>query len=385
VALLPFNIAKQKKIKVVIVGGGYAGMATLTTLARYAQDISITIIDPREQHIKTTHLHETFRYPLEDMLVPFRDIENRFGCRHVKASVDFTCQDFHHFQEHRQLIVDEEVFDFDYLVITMGCQDRVVEESNEKLLLKDFETTSGSELITGILNNSNQSNPSISVVGGGATGIQFLFELQYFLNRIKSKATLSLIHSKGSVLESFPAGFNNYVQSRMQDLEITFHPHCYFYQQQSGQIQLTNKLTQQQFALPSTVSLVFLGKQAQNNLSANAFGQVIAHYKVLPNVFTAGDNSNFESIGTNARSAQSAVRKGKLVARNILRHAGFPGLLEPYMHQDLGYVINLGPHDAVGWLGTRSNLMTGISALAIKEIVEAQYDLMLSGIDTYLL
>ena len=222
-ALLPFNIVKQKKIKVVIVGGGCAGMATLTTLARYARDISITVIDPREQHIKTTHLHEAFRYPLEDMLVPFRDIESRFGCRHVKASVDFTYQDFCHLQECKQIIVDGEIFDFDYLVITTGCQYRAVEEANERLLLlKDFETTSGSELITGILNNSNQPNPSISVVGGGATGIQFLFELQYFLSRIKSKATLRLIHSKGRVLESFPVSFNNYIQSRMQDLEITF-------------------------------------------------------------------------------------------------------------------------------------------------------------------
>lgn len=383
-ALLPFNIAKQKKIKVVIIGGGYAGMAALITLARYASDTSITIIDPRDQHVKTTHLHETFRYPLEDILVPFHDIENRFGCRHIKASIDFTCQDLHRFQEDRRLIVDGEVFDFDYLVVTVGCRDRVVEESHEKLLLKDFEATPGSELITKILNSSNQSNPSISVVGGGATGIQFLFELRFFLNRINSETTLNLVHSKGRVLELFPASFNDYVQSRMQDLEINFYPNCYFYQQQSGQIQLTNRLTEKRFALPSIASLVFLGKEMQNNLSANAFGQVIVNHQVLPNVFTAGDYSNYESIGSNARTAQAAVRKGKLTARNILRHAGFPGLLEPYVHQDLGSVVNLGAHDAVGWLGTRSNLVTGISALAIKEIVEAQYDLMLSGVDTYL-
>ncbi|MDE2389348.1 MAG: pyridine nucleotide-disulfide oxidoreductase, partial [Betaproteobacteria bacterium] len=94
--------------------------------------------------------------------------------------------------------------------------------------------------------------------------------------------------------------------------------------------------------------------------------------------------SYYQSLGSNTLTAQSAVRKGKLVARNVLRHAGFPGLLEPYLHHELGYVVSLGASDAVGWLVAEGNLITGMPALAIKEIVEAQYDLLLAGIDTYL-
>lgn len=383
VAFLPFNITKQKKLKIIIIGAGYAGIAALTTLARFAPDTNITIIDPRQHHIKTTHLHETFRYPLEDVLVSFRDIENRFGCRHIAASIHFTHNDLEYFQQQKQLPVQEEFLDFDYLVVATGNPDRPVQPSEDIVLLKDFETSSGSDLISKSLNKSDQSNLSISVVGGGATGIQFLFELKHFLNRIKSPATLRLIHSKDRVLESFPIAFNDYIQSRMQELDIAFHPYCYFQQQQSGHIHLKNKLTQQQITLPSMLSLLFLGKQQQDSLLANVFGQVMFNNQALQNIFTAGDNSSYESIGTNAHTAQSAVRKGKLVARNILRHAGFPGLLEPYIHQDLGYVIHLGPHDAVGWLGMQNNIMTGMPALAIKEIVEAQYDLLLSGIDTY--
>jgi len=47
-------------------------------------------------------------------------------------------------------------------------------------------------------------------------------------------------------------------------------------------------------------------------------------------------------------------------------------------------VVSLGPEDAVGWLAVENNVVTGVPALAIKEIVEAQYDLLLSGVDTYL-
>lgn len=68
-----------------------------------------------------------------------------------------------------------------------------------------------------------------------------------------------------------------------------------------------------------------------------------------------------------------------------MRHSGRIKVLEPYLHRDLGYVVNLGPSDAVGWLGVEGNVVTGMPALAIKEVVEIQYDLLLTGTDTYLI
>ena len=84
---LPFYIPQRKNLRIVIVGGGYAGIAALTTFLRYMPDANITIVDPRSHHIKITHLHETFRYPLQDFMVPFSSLEKRFGCRHVCAEL----------------------------------------------------------------------------------------------------------------------------------------------------------------------------------------------------------------------------------------------------------------------------------------------------------
>lgn len=383
-AFLPFFIPKQNRLKVVIIGGGYAGIAALTTLLRYAPDTRITIIDPRMQHIKITHLHETFRYPLTDLQVSFADIEKRYGCRHISASVHLDTDELQKCQETKQLVLNEEIISFDYLLIASGCESRASDCFNNVLTLQDFITSTGSELLTKLLNVNQQSEQSISVVGGGATGIQFLFEIKQFLNRIRSKATLRLIHSGQHVLEQFPKGFSTYVQSRMQEMDIEFYPNTYYRGQHSSKILLTDKPTQKKIELSSGVSILFLGKQQQNICTANAFGQIISEQKTLPNIFVAGDCSVYQSLGSTALTAQSAVRKGKLAARNILRHSGFLGLLEPYLHHDLGYVVSLGSADAIGWLGSESNLITGIPALAIKELVETQYDLLLVGIDTYL-
>ncbi|QOJ21723.1 MAG: FAD-dependent oxidoreductase [Gammaproteobacteria bacterium] len=385
-AFLPFNITRQKRLKVVIAGGGYAGLAALTNLLQFAPDTEITLLDPKTQHLKITHLHETFRYPLTDLLIPFADIESRYGCRHIAASLCFDADALQDYQAKRQLVVNGEAVDFDYLIIATGCQSRENDHSNTGNVfhLHDFTVTGGAELLTAFLNRCDSPQPVISVVGGGATGIQFLFEIKQFLDRIRSKADLRLIHSGEHVLEQFPDGFANYVESRMRDLNIAFYPETYYCEQQLGNIVLAEKVTGQRFELPSDLSLLFLGKKQQNMLTANAFGQVLTDQKPLPNIFVAGDCSYYQSLGSNTLTAQSAVRKGKLVARNVLRHAGFPGLLEPYLHHELGYVVSLGASDAVGWLMAEGNLITGMPALTIKEIVEAQYDLLLAGIDTYL-
>ena len=384
-AFLPFNIARHKQLKVVIAGGGYAGLTALTNLLQFAPDTEVTIIDPRSHHIKITHLHETFRYPLSDLLVPFETIENRYGCRHIQASLPIDPEALQSYQDTKQLVINGEIVDFDYLVIAAGCESNAADSGQDSniLTLDDFMKASGADLLSTRLDGHDQTAPSVTVVGGGATGIQFLFEIRQYLLRVNSKAKLTLVHSGQHVLEQFPRGFGAYVESRMDDMGIAFYPNTYFCEQQADQILLTDKETKTQIVLSSDLAILFLGKKQRNTLSANAFGQILVDRKPLHNIFIAGDCSHFQSPGSNTLTAQSAVRKGKLVARNILRHAGFPGLLEPYLHHEIGYVVSLGAADAVGWLVAEGNIITGIPALTIKELVEAQYDLLLAGVDTY--
>lgn len=382
-ALLPFYIPRQRRIKVVIIGGGYAGMAALTTLKQYSSDVDITLIDPDDKHLKVTHLHETFRYPLSDLLVPFSVLETRFNCRHIQAVLSVTDELLLQWQDDKYLVVGDEIVDFDYLIVATGADKQQSEETENVITLQHFMQTAGPELLLKHLYGHDLDDSSISVVGAGATGIQFLFEIRHFLNRKKINAGLRLIYSGDRVLAQFPQGFDTYVQSCLRDLNIDCVSNTRYHGQSGHQVQLENQQTGKMFELPSQLTCLFLGKRQENLLSANLFGQVVAEQKTLQHIFTAGDCSVYKSFGSNVQSAQSAVRKGKLVGRNILRHSGLFKVLEPYLHHDIGYVVNLGPSDAVGWLVSEGNIVTGIPALAIKELVEAQYDLLLKGIDTY--
>lgn len=384
-AFLPFYIPGRNRLKVVIVGGGYAGIAALTTLVRYMPDAEITIVDPRMHHIKITHLHETLRYPLSDVLVPFSVLEQRFGCRHVCVAPAFDEVVLQQWQNEKYMTFDNHSLPFDYLLIASGASAITADHPDGILELNDFMAAAGSELLSRYLTRENGTKAPVSIIGGGATGIQYLFEIVHFLQRHKFENRLRLIDSGDRVLKQFPDKFAHYAQSRMAELDIDYYPDTYFRGQQDNVILLEAKNTGKQYALPSGLSILFAGKKQNNQFIANTFGQITINYQLLPNIFVAGDCSHYQSFGSNAMTAQSAVRKGKLAARNILRHSGLFKILEPYMHHDIGYVVSLGPMDAVGWLALENNVVTGIPAYVIKEIVEAQYDLLLTGIDTYLI
>ncbi len=385
VAFLPFYIPKFKQLKILIVGGGYAGISALTTLLRYMPDANITIIDPRSHHVKITHLHETFRYPLQDFLVPFSTLEQRFGCRHICARLIINRDNIQQWQNDKFITILEETIEFDYILITLGASVEPVDQANNILDLSNFLSTPGPELLNNKLTTINQAKPYISVVGGGATGIQFLFEIDHFIRRQKIECNLRLINGNNRVLQQFPADFSNYTEARMKELNIDFYPDTFYQEQNKDKIILKSKETGENFDLPSIMTLLFLGKNQDNIFSANTFGQVLIDKQPMQNIFTAGDCAHYNSYGSNAMTAQSAVRKGKLSARNILRSSSTLKLFEPYLHHDLGYVVSLGPKDAVGWLALENNVVSGTPALVIKELVECQFDLLLTGIDTYLI
>ena len=385
-SFLPFYIPQRKKLNIVIVGGGYAGITALATFVRYMPDANITVIDPRSHHIKITHLHESFRYPLQDFMVPFSSLEERFGCRHICAELHATEDNIQQWRDDKFITINEEKIEFDYVLIASGAASGRASQENNVHDINTFLTISGSELINRSLETIDQEKPYISVVGGGATGIQFLFEIAHFIKRKKMKCNLRLIHSNDRVLQQFPAGFSEYTEARMSDLGIDFQQNTYYQKQTENSIFLKSKETKEEFELPSKITLLFLGNNPGKRLSANTFGQVIIDSQPIRNIFIAGDCSNYNSYGSNTMSAQSSVRKGRLAACNILRDSSILKVFEPYLHQDLGYVISLGPKDAVGWLAVEKNVVGGTPALLLKELVESQYDLLLAkGIDTYLM
>jgi NADH dehydrogenase len=223
----------------------------------------------------------------------------------------------------------------------------------------------------------------ISVVGGGATGLQFLFELYDLLNNRDIRHRLRLIYRSDHILANLPKPFHTYIDKRLQQAKIKCIPHTEFQCQDKDKIYLRDLKSDQSYELLSELTLLFPGVAPNPwQLQANRYGQVVIDKVSLPHVFAAGDCAHFASSGLNRLTAQAAVRKGKQVAHNIkrLQQNRLPYI---YAYRELGYFISLGLRDGIGWIIVKNNIIRGLPAFAVKEMIETQYSLLTEGVDLY--
>jgi NADH dehydrogenase len=370
-------------MRVVVIGGGYAGLATVITLRQTLPDVEIHLVDPREQHLKITHLHQTLQRPLSDFCTPFAGLAQKFDFTHHRFALPFANKDLEDWQWHKTLPLPDGDLPFDYLVIATGARPRRLPAGGPVYNQEDFWHQEGQEIVQDFLARTENRERHITVVGAGATGLQFLFELDYLLTSRRVPYQLRLIHKGEQILPSLPGGFHDTVYKRLRSAGIDYRPHTRYLSQHGEEIRLQNTRTGESYTLPSRLTLLFPGVHPHPQpLQANRYGRVVAGGHTLPHIFTAGDCSHFSSRGLNTLTAQAAVRKGRQIAANIkrIRQGRLPYL---YAYAELGYFVSLGPWDGIGWMFFKSNLITGIPAFVIKETIEAQYDLFVEGVDLY--
>ncbi len=371
-------------MRVVIVGGGYAGMATLIDIRRRLPDAEIHLVDPRTHHLKLTHLHETVYQSLATYQVAFAELATRFGFIHHPLELTFDEACLANWQMRKAIPIAKGDLQFDYLVIATGARPPTYNDSVNVYTQQHF-CSHGSVIIERFLQKvaSHSSVSTITIVGGGATGLQFLFTLHELFKRRGITVHLRLIQRNPRLLPDMPLIVDRYVRWRMQQAGIEYLPHTAYIQQQENVLIVRDQNKKVDYSISSELTLCFTGVAPfPCALRTNRYGRVLVNGQPLWNVFAAGDCAHFAAPGLNRLTAQAAVRKGKQVALNIKRieEKRLPYI---YSYNERGYFVSLGAFDGVGWLLVKANVLVGPAALVIKETIELQYDLFVNGLDFY--
>lgn len=367
--------------KVVVLGGGYAGLACLIELSRQ-EDLELHLLDRQPEHCKITNLHKTLADPVADYLVPYAHLADRFRFEFHHQHLSVTLEDLDCWQQEKKLNMAGTELDFDWLVVSTGAAPVPLAAGENTLQQSDLRSGRAKQRLQELIEKRETEVLEISLIGGGATGVQVLFELHVLLTKLKVAGRLRLIDLSPRLVPGLPAGVHSYIEKKLRREGIEYLPETRYLGQDRQEIHLEQAATGRKFSLPSNLALLFPGVAASLPLATNPHGQVISSGQLLPAIFSAGDCSRFNSAGLNSLTAQAAVRKGKLVARNILGlHSGKS--LQRYRYREKGYLVSLGPGDGIGWVGLRYALMKGFPAFVLKEAMETQYDLFLRGVDTY--
>lgn len=372
--------------KIVVIGGGYAGLSCLIALAKSKKALQLHLVDRNNAHAKVTNLHKCLERSVGDYLVPYQGLARRYGFTFHHQSLVFSEEILRQWSRDKQIDLDGELIPFDHLVVTSGSKPlkNIVEGA---FGLEQLWRGEGPALLSRIetLGQDRLSDPiRIGLVGGGATGLQVLFELQHKLQKKGVRFDLQLIDLATTLLPDMNAGAHRYVVRKLRREGISYRPQTRLTGWHSGLIQLEQMDTLERIEEPLDLLLNFTGiRRAPFDMQANDKGQMVLDGEVLESVFVAGDCSDYAGRGLNDPTAQAALRKGRHVAANILRMQSGRSL-QPYRYSSRGYLVSLGHMDAIGWVGLRCNLSKGVMANILKEGLETQWDLFLDGIDSYL-
>lgn len=362
-------------MRIVVIGGGYAGLACLARLSRVLPDAERHLVDPGRWHLRRTLLHETLRRPLADLRAGFGPIARRWDFRHHAVELEWNAERLRRWSRDRSLRLGRQHLEFDALVLATGLpglQRRPSRGRNPPVLLESLATGPG---VRAYKRLAGSPDP-VWVVGAGASGLQCLFELAEARD---DDAPLGLVEASGTILPAEPERLRRMVWRRLDELGVEVRLETRFEGAGRGRIRLRGPDGAESLAADGV--LLCTGPSGRP-IDADASGRVLHRGRPLPGIFAAGDCARWHDVPFDAATAQTAVRKGRHVAETLARVlAGEEP--EPWDAQQLGFFLSLGPGDAVGWLFTRAALVKGLPAVAAREAVEARWDLLLAGVDSF--
>lgn len=236
-------------IKIVIVGGGAAGLALASKLGRkfgLKGDMDIYLIDKSPMHIWKPKLHEVAVGIIDQSLegVLYRDHGLKNGYRYVSGELT-ACQPEQKTIELAAVmdsdgeeVVPKREVCYDYLVLALGGVSNSFNTPGAEQHCIFLDNLPNAErfhnkLLDGLLHiNETQDKLSIGIVGAGATGVELAAELHHVIESVKSYGYLNisaqnlevhLIEATPKILSQLPDRVSLRAQALLIKLGIKLH------------------------------------------------------------------------------------------------------------------------------------------------------------------
>ena len=341
------------KKNLLIIGGGYAGIALIKGLK---QSFNITLIDENQFHIHQTEIHKFLsdNIKLEELTFSYEEfaIKNSFNFiqEHVD-SIDF---------EKNKVFCNTKTLDYDYIVLATGSKTFFPKQiKNLDFFKKDIKSL---DVIKQFKNdffnliNSNKVNQNIVIAGGGLSGVEIAIELA---EKIKEK-NLSAKEIKVTIVEqqkTILPGADDYLINKTKKVLDKFNIECvhgeFITEVCEDKIILSNKTE-----IPYNLSLFVLGVSSEKidnrqNIDFNVKNQyVVNEYFQIENSKNAFCIGDFAQTLTptgeyNLPTAQMANMQAKILAKN-LKNLIYKKEFEKKEIKLKGVLIDLGKNNAVG-------------------------------------
>lgn len=364
------NIPQSSFPRVVIIGGGFAGLAAAKGLEK--QELQVVLVDKHNYHTFQPLLYQVATGGLEPDSIAF-PLRKRFN------DVDnfyFRLAEVVQIQPDKNLIETSiGNLDYDELIIATGSTTNFFGNENiqkntmemksvpqslniRSLILENFEEA----LLT---DNIEQRNALMNfvIVGGGPTGVELAGALAEMKKGILPKdypdldirqMQINLIQSSGEILKGMSAKASEKAEDFLIGLGVNVWKDLRVLDY-DGKIVTTNGIDH--FRAETVIWAAGVKGEMVHGLDATCIIDRAERYKVneynqvngYANIYAIGDIACMKSetypFG-HPMMAQPAIQQGKLVAKNILAKL-FNKKIKPFLYNDKGSMATIGRNKAV--------------------------------------
>jgi NADH:ubiquinone reductase (H+-translocating) len=364
------NIPSSKNPRIVIVGGGFAGIALAKQLRN--KNVQVVLIDKHNYHTFQPLLYQvatggleagSIAYPIRKVIQEYKDFYFRLT---QVVEID---------NEKKTIITEIGDLSYDYLVIATGSKtnyfgNKEIERNSmamktipqslniRSLILENFEQA---VLTTDIAEKNSLIN--FVLVGGGPTGVELAGALAEMKKAILQKdypdldidkMQINLVQSGDRILNTMSEKSSVHAEKFLEGLGVKIWKNVRVTNYDGKIITTNTNLTFDTATVIWTAGVqgaTIAGLNADSlverveRIRVNQFNQV----KGYENIFALGDIASMETEKWpqgHPMVAQPALQQGKLLGENIIRLINKKAL-KPFVYRDLGSMATIGRNKAV--------------------------------------
>jgi len=339
-------------MRVLILGGGYAGIFAASNLCKN-KNVQVTLVSDGPQLQLLQNIHRVASGELQPRDITL-DIQGILGkdiifVKGKSEKVDLVAKQ-------AEIVLTEsgtvQIIPYDYLIIAIGAKNEYFGIKGARENTLPLRSVDDSIKLHRII-KSLQQGSILTIAGGGATGLSLAGALS---EKYGKKIRIRVIEAQKEVLPGWDPTIIEMVKEKLEEnenLEILrgrpiteIGPHSIALS--SGETLQTNVTVWTAGIGGQDITIIPEAKRTgSGRITVNKYSQVLrSNGGIFDNVFAIGDISAFHLDNDGKLSpqlAQFAVRQARNVAKNILRKESGEKMIElEYLKK--GQIISLGTH-----------------------------------------
>ncbi len=334
---------------VVIIGGGFGGLAAARGLSAGSREIRVTLLDRKASFDFLPLLPDIVggRIPPSVASLGLDGLARRFGFAFQHDPVERIDLD------RRTVIGTRRHYPFDALLIAAGSEPNYYGNTEIQQAAYSFNSCRDCERLATAL--QAPCLDTCIIVGGGYTGIEMATHVRRRFARRGRALRIIVVEAAPSILGALPGWMKLYSRDNLERLDIAVMENCRLAGITNRQVRLSNGMVFDQALViwcagvqtPAFVRALTFDKGLQGRLLVNAHLEIGCQ----PGLFAIGDSAMFMHRNQPLRmSVQFARTQGACAAANIVRY--FRGdQLRSYQPWDPGFVLPMANGRSCGTVG----------------------------------